>query len=105
MDGVGGFDSLAWAWESRLECRGHRSSQEAFALGSSDTDRRCLLDDLRNLIDWVAIERLLASVSYSAKGEPAWPPPALFSATLLAMWYDLPDVKLAEAFGGSVARR
>src|SRR5437868_5469995 len=33
----------------------------------------------------------------AAKGEPAWPPLALFKALLLAVWYDLSDVKLAEA--------
>jgi len=31
------------------------------------------------------------------KGEPAWPPLALFRAMLLAVWCDLSDVKLAEA--------
>jgi hypothetical protein len=71
--------------------------QEAFAFGSSGVWRRSSLDDLRDLIDWAAIERQLAVVSCSAKGEPAWPPLALFKAMLLAMWYDLSDVKLAEA--------
>ena len=33
----------------------------------------------------------------AAKGEPAWPPLALFQALLVAVWYDLSDVKLAEA--------
>ncbi len=32
-----------------------------------------------------------------AKGEPAWPPLAMFKALLLSIWYDLSDVKLAEA--------
>jgi IS5 family transposase len=55
------------------------------------------LDDLRDLIDWGPIDRQLAVVSCSAKGEPAWPPLALFKAMVLAMGYDLSDVKLAEA--------
>jgi IS5 family transposase len=71
--------------------------QEAFAFGSSGVGRRSSLDDLRDLIDWAPIERQLSVVSCSAKGEPAWPPLALFKAMLLAMWYDLSDVKLAEA--------
>ena len=38
------------------------------------------------------------STAYSAsKGEPAWPPLALFKALLIAVWYDLSDVKIAEA--------
>jgi IS5 family transposase len=38
------------------------------------------------------LDRHLASIYASAKGEPAWPPLAL-----LAVWYDLSDVKLSEA--------
>ena len=77
--------------------RRRRIGQASFAFGSSDGDRRCSLDDLRDLIDWAAIEERLASVSCSVKGEPAWPPLALFRAMLLAVWCDLSDVKLAEA--------
>jgi IS5 family transposase len=41
-----------------------------------------------------------------AKGEPGWRPIALFRAMLLAMWYDLSDVKLAKALDdrGSFSR-
>jgi IS5 family transposase len=74
-----------------------RIGQEAFSFGSPGVGRRCSLDDLNDLIDWGPIEQQLAVVSSSAKGEPAWPPLALFKAMLLAMWYDLSDVKLAEA--------
>ena len=74
-----------------------RIGQETLAFVSSDAGRRCSLDDLHDLIDWAPIDRRLASISCSAKGEPAWPPLALFKAMLLAMWYDLSDVKLAEA--------
>ncbi|WP_234833335.1 transposase, partial [Sinorhizobium meliloti] len=55
------------------------------------------MDELARLIDWVPIERHLAAISCAAKGEPAWPPLALFKAMLLSIWYDLSDVKLAEA--------
>jgi transposase, IS5 family len=74
-----------------------RIGQEAFAFESAGVGRRSSLDDLRDLIDWAPIERRLGSLSCSVKGEPAWPPLALFKAMLLAMWYDLSDVKLAEA--------
>jgi transposase, IS5 family len=63
-----------------------RIGQETFALGSSDTDRRCSLDDLRDLIDWAAIERLLASVSCSAKGEPARAASGKVDGPVLASW-------------------
>ena len=38
-----------------------------------------------------------AVLNASARGEQAWPPLSLFKALLLAVWYDLSDVKLAEA--------
>ena len=59
--------------------------------------RHSSLDELCGLIDWKPIERHLAVISCAAKGEPAWPPLALFKALLLSVWYDLSDVKLAEA--------
>jgi len=31
---------------------------------------------------------------FRSKGEPAWPPLALFKAMLVSVWYDLSDVKL-----------
>ncbi|WP_192814140.1 transposase, partial [Rhodovulum sp. PH10] len=48
-------------------------------------------------IDWAPIARDLDEISCAAKGEPAWPPLALFKALLIAVWYDLSDVRLAEA--------
>lgn len=40
---------------------------------------------------------LLDPLYPAAKGERAWPPLAMFKALLLSIWYDLSDVKLAEA--------
>jgi IS5 family transposase len=55
------------------------------------------LDELATLIDWTRVEASLVDISSSAREEPAWPPLALFKALLLLVWYDLSDVKLAEA--------
>lgn len=55
------------------------------------------LDRLGGLLNWTPIEELLGDIHTAAKGEPAWPPLALFKAMLIAVWYDLSDVKLAEA--------
>lgn len=63
------------------------------------------LDQLAALIDWAPIEALLGDIHAAAKGEPAWPPLALFKAMLLAVWYDLSDVKLAEALGDRASFR
>jgi transposase, IS5 family len=75
----------------------HRSiGQErlGFAVSSGSASS---LDDLSRLIDWDHIAGILGQVHASAKGEPAWPPLAMFKALLLSVWYDLSDVKLAEA--------
>ena len=40
---------------------------------------------------------LLEPLYPAAKGAPAWPPLAMFKALLLSIWYDLSDIKLAEA--------
>lgn len=74
-----------------------RIGQETFGFGDHQERRHSPLDDLAGLIDWSPVERQLADISNAAKGEPAWPPLALFKAMLLAVWYDLSDVKLAEA--------
>jgi hypothetical protein len=63
------------------------------------------LDTLSALIDWSPVMVLLAPVHASAKGEAAWPPLAMFKALLLSVWYDLSDVKLAEALDGRASFR
>ena len=74
-----------------------RIGQEVFGFGTGDAGRRSSLGDLAALIDWSVIERQLDAIHSATKGEPAWPPLALFKALLIAVWYDLSDVKLAEA--------
>ena len=74
-----------------------RIGQESIGFGDVSNTRHSPLDDWAALIDWVPIEQCFADISSAAKGEPAWPPLALFKAMLLAVWYDLSDVKLAEA--------
>ncbi|PWR17930.1 IS5 family transposase [Zavarzinia aquatilis] len=73
-----------------------RIGRESFGFGGAER-RHSSLDDLAKLIDWASVDQWLADISCAAKGEPAWPPVALFKALLLAVWYDLSDVKLAEA--------
>jgi len=73
-----------------------RVGQEAFGF-AIDQGRSSSLDDLLKLIDWMSVDEVLDVISRAAKGEPAWPPLALFKALLLSIWYDLSDAKLAEA--------
>src|SRR5687767_6147142 len=71
--------------------------QEQLAVGGSEPRGGRSLDDVAALVDWTELDCLLAGISASAKGEPGWPPLALFKALLLATWHDLSDVRLAEA--------
>ena len=74
-----------------------RIGQEQLAIMGSQRRGDTSLDEMRQLVDWTEIDRLLAGVSAAAKGELGWPPVALFRALLLATWHDLSDVRLAEA--------
>lgn len=74
-----------------------RIGRESFGFESGGARRHSTLDDLSGLIDWTPVEGVLATISNAPKGEPAWPPLALFKAMLLPVWRDLSDVKLAEA--------
>ena len=70
--------------------------QETLNVASSSRSSSSL-DRLAELIAWAPIERLLDPLYPASKGEPAWPPLAMFKALLLAVWHDLSDVKLSEA--------
>lgn len=75
-----------------------RIGQESFGFASqSGGARTSSLDELSSLIDWTPVDTALKSIHNVAKDEAAWPPLALFKAMLLSVWYDLSDVKLAEA--------
>ena len=74
-----------------------RIGQERLDLVKGAARGRASLDEMSALIDWIEIDRRLVEIYAAAKGEPAWPPLALFRALLLAIWHDLSDVKLAEA--------
>ena len=66
-------------------------------LGFDAAGQRSDLDSLCGLIDWSEADWLMADISSAAKGEQGWPPVCLLKALLLARWYNLSDVKLAEA--------
>jgi transposase, IS5 family len=71
--------------------------QEQLRFDPPQSGRSSSLDEIAALIDWAEIDRHLTSIYASAIGEQGWPPLALFKALLLSVWYDLSDVKLAEA--------
>jgi len=71
--------------------------QEELMFNTRGVARQSSLDELDRLIDWASLAYELGGIHSASKGEPAWPPLALFKAMLIAVWYDLSDVKLAEA--------
>src|SRR5919197_1135581 len=73
-----------------------RIGQETFRFGAKP-ERKTSLDELHALIDWAIAEEPLAVLFKNPKGEKAWPPLAVFKGFLLATWYSLSDVALAEA--------
>jgi transposase, IS5 family len=74
-----------------------RIGQETFGFAGERAGKGSSLERLHSLIAWQPVERQLDGIYSAAKGEPAWPPLALFKALLIAVWYNLSDVKLAEA--------
>ena len=69
----------------------HRSiGQErlGFVIGSRSASS---LDELDGLIDWKPVAELLRPLYPATKGEPAWPPLAMFKALLLSVWYELAE--------------
>jgi transposase, IS5 family len=80
--------------EGRMAHRSIGQERLGFAVTSESASS---LNDLSRLIEWDKVAVILGQVHASAKGEPAWPPLAMFKALLLSVWYDLSDVKLAEA--------
>jgi IS5 family transposase len=82
-----------------------RIGQGTLGFENGRLSRQSPLDELVKPIDWTTVESHLADISSAVKGEPAWPPLALFKALLLTVWYDLSDIKLAEALDDRVSFR
>jgi transposase, IS5 family len=74
-----------------------RIGQEAFGFAQGERGRNARLDAIGQSIDWAPVAKLLDGIHAAAKGEPGWPPLALFKGLLLGLWHDLSDVALAEA--------
>jgi transposase, IS5 family len=86
-----------WTRQEESGMSRRRIGQEAFGFVQGERGRNARLDAIAAMIDWLPLERALSGIHAAAKGEPAWPPLALFKALLLGFWYDLSDVALAEA--------
>lgn len=81
---------------------GQASLAEALLPAGVGSNRR--LERIAALIDWAAMERLLAPLR-APTGRPGYPPLALFRALLLAQWYQLSDPGLEEALADRLSFR
>lgn len=59
--------------------------------------RRDRLMEISDLLDWRPLEGLLSSIHSSRRGEPSYPPLAMFKVLLLQRWYGLSDPAMEEA--------
>src|SRR3954462_15051571 len=66
---------------------------------------RSSLDEMAALLDWAPVADLLKPIYAGEKGEAAWPPPAMFKAPLLAVWYDLSGAPPATASIALISRQ
>jgi len=63
------------------------------------------LDRLSSVVDWTAVERLLAPLAPSDLGAPGYAPLMLFKAALLARWHDLSDEAMEAALEDRISFR
>jgi transposase, IS5 family len=77
------------------------SFAEALVVGGGN--RR--LEAIAALIDWPAVERLLAPVYAAPTGRASYPVLSLFKAVLLGAWYGLGDPELEAALGDRLSFR
>src|ERR1700722_14254095 len=80
---------------------GHLASfADALVVGGGN--RR--LEAIAALIDWAAVERLLAPVYAAPTGRSSYPVLSLFKAVLLGAWHGLGDPELEAALGDQLRR-
>lgn len=63
------------------------------------------LEQASALLDWRAVDEVLAPVRPSALGAPGYPAVVMFKALLLQQWYGLSDPTLEEALGDRLSFR
>lgn len=80
---------------------GQASFAEALVRGGGN--RR--LERIAGLLDWRALEGVLAGLYGSGTGRPSYPPLALLKVLLLQGWYGLSDPAMEEALGDRLSFR
>ena len=81
--------------------RGQAGFAEALVVGGGS--RR--LERIDALMDWSAVEQLLAPIYASKTGRPAYPALCMLKVVLLQQWYGLGDPAMEEALGDRLSFR
>lgn len=63
------------------------------------------LDRVATVIDWAAVEDLVASIHSAPEGRKSYPPLVMVKALLLQQWYSLSDPRLEEALSDTLSFR
>jgi len=73
-------------------------TQPALFVTSADLEHPSLrdLDGADAVLDWPALERIMAGIYASKTGRPSYPLLTLLRASLLGIWYSLSDIELAQ---------
>jgi IS5 family transposase len=73
-------------------------SQPSLFVTSADLEHPSLrgLDGAEAVLDWTALEQIMAGIYASKTGRPSYPLLTLLRASLLGIWYHLSDVELAQ---------
>lgn len=77
----------------------------AEALVAPGFGRNARLEKIAALLDWSALERLLAPLHQAETGRPPYAALSMFKGLLLQQWYGLSDPGLEEALGDRVSFR
>jgi transposase, IS5 family len=67
------------------------------AVSQRRSRRREMLDEVGQLLDWSAFDRLLSVLPVAAKGEPSFPALMMFKVLLLQRWHGLSDPAMEAA--------
>ena len=67
--------------------------------------RNAQLERSAALVDWAPLAELVSVVYAAPRGRPAYAPPLMVKAMLLAQWYELSDEQLEQALWDRISFR
>jgi IS5 family transposase len=85
---------------------GQRTLADSLIEGRSRRRKRLdRLERIDDLLDWAALDRLLAGINDARRGARGYPPLCMLKALLLAQWHDLSDPGLEDALSDRLSFR